>query len=553
VDGDQKGIVFSKKIQNYSFHALKPQFGSLISILYICYTALPQAQPMKYIVSPRWRWMLFAYLLLLLRLGYQFGGGDQGELLPFVLYLKDPTLYSGDLYVQSLLKVWPNERWAIISLLGLAPADWLYGWCLLLHIGFTVLLLTGLRRVAALYIPSEAMQWWAVIANLTVFYYFAPGGNELYANTIIGSLASKSIGAWALYYFLRGRLAWAVGLALPATWFHPLAGLHLALVFFAAHGLLHFRDRSAWPAYLGALLVYAALGLSYVAVLRMKVDGGLGPTMSDAELYRLWVDFRNPHHYDPTAFPLRTYLVTGLLLAVGFYVFRSCSRMVVFMAVGVALFLIGVVNGLFFENLNLAFLQFFKMSIWLKFVGIVGVFAYLARQPHGLLKRAGAWQPSVKAIALVVLAIIVVPTWKFKPPIDLPFNLMADAEVSICLKARERSPREAVFAHPIRLTKFGYYAQRSSYVTFVSTVREKAFAEEWAQRLQTLYGISPSLNQERSKALRQIANKNYCAMGCEAAAQLRAEGVTHLITFQDCPMDCLTEIWANEGYRIYAL
>ena len=235
------------------------------------------------------------YLLLLLRLGYQFGGGDQVEVLPLALYLEDPSLYPHDIYLQSAAQVWPNERWLLVQWVRLVPPDYYYGWCLLWHGLFSLLLLVGAQRVAGLFIRDERLAWLAVILNFVVFYYFAPGGNELYAPALVGSLAAKAIAIWAVYWFFRGHLLRAIALLIPATWFQPLVGLHLAAVFFAVQGFELWRERrGGWQPFLGALALYALFGASWAVYLKLKTAAaGQGVPLADADFYDILFYFRS--------------------------------------------------------------------------------------------------------------------------------------------------------------------------------------------------------------------------------------------------------------------
>lgn len=57
-----------------------------------------------------WLTALGLYGWLILRGGYVFGGNDQIEMLSYVKFLQDKTLFQNDFYIQEINKYFFNER-----------------------------------------------------------------------------------------------------------------------------------------------------------------------------------------------------------------------------------------------------------------------------------------------------------------------------------------------------------------------------------------------------------------------------------------------------------
>src|SRR4051812_30235057 len=97
---------------------------------------------------------ILAWSLLVLRFGYCFGTNDQVELLPYVLYLHDNTLYPYDLFIRGLSASVPNER-TIVAHLLLPFVNHLEIACFLLHFLSTVLMVVGLCKLGGRFIKNR--------------------------------------------------------------------------------------------------------------------------------------------------------------------------------------------------------------------------------------------------------------------------------------------------------------------------------------------------------------------------------------------------------------
>ena len=498
---------------------------------------------------------LIIYLLLLFKLGYEFGGGDQVEVLPFALFLKDATLFSNDIYIQSAAAVFPNERWFIIQLVNLVPQQFMYVWCLILHLLFSLLLISGLRNIASLYIENEWLQWLAVIINLVVLYLYAPGGNELYYNTLSASLVAKAIGAWAVFYFFNNRFFLSVLLLIPVTWFHPLVGIHLAILFFGTFVINNLKEyKKHLFTFYKTLFTYLLLAVSFVLYIKLKTDAmQVNSSLSDHDFYNILFDFRNPHHYNPLAFSRKAFLFTSILLLIAFYSFRKNKIVLWFLVTGIGLFMLGTLNALSIKNINIASLQFFKIAIWLKFFGVIGTTILVSKLftlvPPTVFKK---YQLFLSATMLMLLAVIYFTSNNFELNFSKPEAYSSNAEANISQKAKVISDKNAVFIHPLSFTKFLFYAERSTYVNFKAIAREKNYIETWIKRLSLVYNIDANM-PEKGFDIQAKANANFSNIDFAETQLLKEKGITHMITFKTHEIENLEVLAENEQYRIYKL
>lgn len=498
---------------------------------------------------------LIIYVLLLFRFGYEFGGSDQVEVLPFALYLNDINLFSRDLFIQAAASISPNERWFIVHLVNLVPEQFLYEWCLVLHLFFSLLLILGLRKIASVFIKNEMLQWLAVLVNLVLLYLYAPGANELYYNCLIASLTAKAIGAWAIYYFLKDRFILSILILIPTTWLHPIVGLHIATLFFIGYAINNFSAYKKHVAiYFKALLVYLLFAFSFVLLVKFKTDlVQLNYSLTNNDFYTILFDYRNPHHFNPFAFSIKSFLVTISLLAFALYGFRNEKTIFRFISIAILLFAIATINALWFKNVFVASLQFFKIAIWLKYFGVVGTFVIadkLLRPYFSAIEFKN--QALISISAFVIITSYYFTSEQFKLYFDNHTTIPLNEEADISIKAKSISNEDAIFLHPFNFTKFLYYSKRSSYVNFKAIVREKNYIDEWQKRLQFVYNIS-ALNKEKGFDLASVADKNYRSIDYSKVLLLKQKGITHIITDKEGNRLSFEMVAENRTYIIYKL
>ncbi len=498
-------------------------------------------------------WTALVYLLLFLRFSYTFGGNDQIEILPLASYLNDTTLFNKDFYVQIIAASWPNERFFIIQLIRLLPENLWNLWCFIGHLFFSFLLIIGLNKIASLFIKNKLFCWLAVIANLVFLYLVAPGGNELYYNQLIASLAAKAIATWAVYYYFRKDYFIAFNLLIPATLIHPLVGLHLFLVFSAVYVLMNFKfSLDFFPRFFKSVILFMLIAFSYVLFLKYNNDkfDSLSQ-LSESDYYKIIVDFRNPHHYSPVTFPIKNYLVTIFLMLMSILAFRKNKVVLIFILTAILFFISGIANELFIKNATIATFQVFKIAVWIKYFGVIGLFVLLEKfLPLDMLQK------QIKYFGFITAFIIIGFVWGYyaepKTHLNNLLSNTADNEADICIKAQQFSSKEALFIHPVQFTKFHFYSKRSSFVNFKVMARNKNYIETWIQRLSLIYEIDANM-PEKGFDIQAKANANFSKIDFAKTQLLKEKGITHMITFKTHQIDNLQVLAENAQYKIYKL
>jgi len=497
---------------------------------------------------------VFAWSLLILRFGYRYGTGDQVELLPYTLFLQNSALYPHDFFLRGLNAAVPNERTIMASLL-IPFANHLEIFCLLLQFSSTVILVLGLLKLARRFIQNRYVAFIAVLVALIPFNDYALGNVEVYSECFQASALATAIVVWAIHYFLNRKYLIASSLISIATFFQLLEGLDVMMVMSGVLLIAFWRKEVSLKSFLSFISLYAFTAGIYLIMI--FVEKTKASDISNQELFKILFEFRHPHHFIFSSFPKhKVILFLGLSICSVIYFNRHSKTIFHFILIG----LVGVfiyafaVDGL--QNIFIGNFQFYKITQWIKFLGVLSVFAFVEQI---LLPFIPSLNSSLERAMLVlssVLCWIVIINFSNLLPYKVPFQLFKlkeqDEMIAICGKIKYATPNNAVFIQPFENTELKFYAQRSSYVEFKANVRNKVFVKEWAKRLEQVFGVTPDMDVKGFE-LQKAADLFFYTIDAAHLNLLKKEGVTHVLTKKGYPLSLGNLILQNNTYAVYQL
>jgi hypothetical protein len=478
---------------------------------------------------------------------FLFASNDLVDVMSYSLYLQDNSLYRHDFYIQHIAGQFPNERIAFASMLAWMGKTirWMSFFA---HAAFSMLLLAGMYKTASLFIGSRFFRWMVPLVLIGPLYGIAPGDCELYYNMFIASLVAKAIGIWAVYYFIRGKYDIAFGLLIPATFIHPTVGAQLFLIVSGVQFYeVVFRQKTLnW---LGILVFLSTAG-TWLVMLQLGVHKA-GHVGTD-QLFEIF-EFRLAHHFFPAYFHTKDWVVGLILVATGLFYFtrRKNTRVAGILVVAVAGMLIYTLSVQFFPLSIVLSSQWFKSYIWTELFGIIAGLALI----ENLFRR------KLPEKALLTLIWILGAGSAIGIHSDLPFfserkyelfyRDYSDSEADIARKAREHTPKDALFMVPMEFTGFKYYSQRSLYIDYKSVVHRKDALPEWYERIGLIYGIGVE-DRRAVDDLYDMAKKNYLAITEEDLVKFRALGIDYLVSYAKhiLPLEIVA---SNTDFLIYDL
>lgn len=493
------------------------------------------------------------WALLILRFGYCFGTGDHVELLPYTKFLADPTLYPHDFFIQSLHATIPNERTVFANLL-LPFVQHLELTMFCLHFLTTVTLLLGLRKVASFYM-STFPAWLGIVCSILILNDKALGNVDLYTPSIQAGDVACAIIAWAFVSFLSKKYWRFVLLMIVATFVHVLEALDVMMLFTAVLLVetIVFKRISLVTFISLHTLYFATAGVYLVLILLGKSN--VPSTLSNNTLFAILFEFRHPHHFIFSTFPLMNKLLFVVTTGCGlfyFYLHRSpLFYFFLFGAIGLSIYIVATDS---FHFIPIANFQFYKVTEWMKVLGILSAV--------GLLFNFVPTFNTIKPSIIVVCALVVVGfsfgsiyanASPFKANYQFGTKSFEQPEIDIARKAKQCTSNDAVFVVPFASNEFKFWSERSAFIEFKANVRNKQFVGEWYRRIGEVYGVDttdPHLGFEKhwtaDRVYRERANSAFCF-------QWKRKGVSHILIDEHLTNPLLTLLDSNARYYIYKI
>lgn len=499
---------------------------------------------------------LAIYAIIMLRWGYEYGRNDQMQTLGYAKAIANPDLYLNDNYVQGMLEKVPNERFLFSYIMS-----WADGYyepiSFLLHIGFSLALFILLFQLARQFIQKDWLIWLYLLVLFIPFYNLNLGGNELWYNTFFVSNPIKVIGLAAILLFLKNKYISSFLLLGFSTMLQPVVGFQL---FVTLSAILILGKWIAWisieyKAIAKAMGCFLLTGGIWIVFLKLFFDEA--SLISNETFFDILFEFRAPHHYLPFAYSKKAYLILLPLFIFSFNFYRKKDqKLALFFLVSFIGMLIYVLLVEMFHEVNVAALQWFKVSIWMKAFGLIALFAWIESQ-FKFLDRPVLTKLAFPSLMLTgLLAVAILLFGRAYLPFQVPFDWQTLTQrgdaVDIALKAKSNSPKDALFLHPIGFTELKVYGERSSFVEFKILVHRKNAMKKWYDRLQIAYGPGMDIENKGFKAY-EVAERNMKERTASFYSNLKkTNGIDYLITYADHQLD-FTILAENKTYRLYKL
>ena len=454
--------------------------------------------------------LLFAaliYALFLVWHGYEFGGNDQIEILPYALKIQDSSLYANDFHLSYLLQSPINERTVVAHLLAIGNGN-LAWWTFFLHAFCGITLIIAIVKISKQFIDNEYIIYLFLLVYFVFFYKFNLGGNDVFYNQFSGSVAAKVLVAWAFYFATKNKFWFAVLMCILATFLQTIAGIQgaiLVCVFllgraFFEHGFEGFKSIKL---YFFPIAYIACTGY----FLYLLFSAFNSSALTQAELYHIF-ELRLPHHFLPHTFHVLNYAMFSILIFSSLYLsWKSKSPfffVILVSIIGCLVYTIGVYSS--FPKLFLS-TQWFKTTIWVKLFSVMMLFGALEKSRFFQTKYKYFWEMSLVFMAVIILCFTVLRFNVYQ----LPFVDYYSPEKDMGEFANQNLPKDALIMVQ-DATAFKYFSQRSEYFNYKSVVHREDGLKEWFARYENVY----------QKEYHKIPSPAYLE-------KLKSLGITHIL------------------------
>ena len=500
-----------------------------------------------------WAALTVLYCVLVVAWGYAFAQSDNIQIFPYLLYTHDHSLYPSDYFIRSAAESFPNERSFFV--LFLTPfRSFLPVAAFILQYIFSIALLYGILKIARLFFQNELHAWMVLLILFIPLYYHNLGGNELYYNEFTSENAANTFAAWGIYAWLQNRYLRFYLLVAAATLMHPLGGLQAFLIVSACiflHGLVKKNLLTEIKRMLPGILIYLLTGGVFIFLVERRFND---IAMDPAELFRTFFVFRNAHHYIPSDFPHSDRVLLGIAYLVTPFVLFKKNRQLFYYSIivitGCIFYTIGVEK---FHNPSIAAAQWFKSTIWLEFLAVCS-FVYLLTRIFSFIKPIYIFSLIAAGCIVWITEIFPgIPLIKNGIEYEFPVARKITPEEDISTKAKNLTPKDALFVQPCSFGFLKYYGERSSFIDYKALTHRKSFIRGWNERFQEVYHIDPLTSEKISYAAEAQADDNFRHLTTDDLLRLKnQDGITDIITWKECayPFPVVAE---NDVYRIYEI
>ncbi|HTF80746.1 MAG TPA: hypothetical protein VL947_03440 [Cytophagales bacterium] len=486
-------------------------------------------------------------VLLYLRYGYQIGIEDGPEFLTFAKIAHDPSLYKNDLFMQSMLDMGWNERTLFGKFYAIFPnLEWA-GW--ITHALLALAMILGIQ-VCAYNLLQDF--WWAQLAVLTqliLFNNIEIGGNMLYFNDIQGESFANTLGVWAFAAWLYKRKPLSIVLLTVATWFHPLIGFQLFLIFTGSYLLYSFYHKTFADIKNMMLAVLAYFICAGWLILFIFIGHKSGPNMvSTHEFMDLTYKFALMCHFTPHVFSRKGYILLSICVLAGLYYFskrhKELAAILIVLLLGYAIYAIGYYSDSYLITSS----WWFRTNMWTKFLGLLALCALLQEQVKGIGYKI---IPILVLLLSFVLPILFVTDNKYLFPWK---DLRKDNdEIDIAIAVKNMTHKDAVFIQPFFFSALKYFGERASYVEYHRILRSRATIKIWYDRLGEVYALDKRIDVARNPLLIETMDTNYSRLTSEDLDKLKQKGVQYMITFKSTAYPGRPVLYENNTYKLIEL
>lgn len=502
-------------------------------------------------------WLSILYIFMLLIWGYSYGRENSVQLIPYAQYLNDNSLFPQDFYIQSAGKNTPNER--SFFMLLIKPFGSAMEWAVFIqHYIFSLLLFTGMFRISYLLLKNRIYSFCSLIILLIPLQYHTLGLNEIYGGELASSLVAVSLSVWAIYYWLKNKVAVTFALLIISTLMHPLVGLQTFLLITGSQFILSVINKNIKPFFLRyglPVLIYFLTAGVFIYLLNARFND---TAIENETFFRLFFVFRNAHHYLPSEFPVRDILILApLFFITPFFLYHHSKELFVFSLLIISGCIIYTVGVEVLESIFFAETQWFKTTYYLEFFMVIGGLLFMQKIIPAFKKIHYSKVFFASVIALSIFWVLIVfPGIEVSKNViayEFPFYKKITPEIDISQKAKKVTRPDALFIQPCSLDALKYYSQRSGYIDYKAITHSKSFIAEWAERFKEVYNVDPLHSEVISFDAVQLADQNYAKLTQEQVFKLKEErGITHMIAPVEFKLN-FRELATNSVYTIYEL
>jgi len=417
---------------------------------------------------------LASAIILSAVVGFSFPGDDLSLIIPRVLQMEDPGLFTNDIYFNK-----PAQSYELVAFMASQLSK-----IRALPVSLAVvMIITHLILVVSVWRAASYILKGPVSFAIVLFVMILAGprmmGGIITGNSYHPQFTSYALFVLALSFIIEMRLYTALFIMALSAVFHPLIGLYGLL--FVALGALSKKVSIKEKLKLAAMAVIVL----FIVIVPSIKSGGVDLT---AKLWKEYVNIllyiRAPHHHLPYVwsvvdiFRSVIIIIAGLLLAI-----RTRGFILTAFILSLALCLIGIVNNISIQIPKVVIAYPARMAQVILFLFWALMAAFL---DQAVRRLATVRMRRIVLAAALGMVFIFVALSKF------PDNISLSSEkdpswIGVCYAAEKNIDKDSAVIIPPDKCDFQYLSKRSAFVTAKHFPFHPMRAIEWVKRMSYLH------------------------------------------------------------------
>lgn len=461
--------------------------------------------------------LVLGFGLYLLRFGYNYGGSDQDEFIPFLYSLINPAYFQNDWFVQTQHAAFSVRTYFVYLLYCLSVMMPVWLAVLVVYLGSWASIASAVYTMADQLVKNRLAALLGTLLVCIFTPFWTLGGNDLLHNMLVPSMTAWAFAMWTFVFYLKQDYTRAALFAGLATLFQALVGLQVMLLVTGMLCLQFFQpghSRQHLIRICKTLGIYAVVAAAALIPLFYQqfsaseemLSNTISETMTPTStLFYIMAQFRNPHHYLFSAFDKVRLIKFFAVLLVGYLLLIAREKQQATVQTDFFNDMLVLVTGIcmgayvgteIMQQLTIAKLQLFKMTLLIKALMVIliadGMIRVLPQKVSNRLDKLAFTQPHYLTILFVGLlgAVLLVQPDRLERRV-YPWRSAESPEIQLAQWAAKNTLPAEVFAIPPSWSAFRSHARRAIVVNHKAFPYRDEDIRTWFERLQDMAPLPP--------------------------------------------------------------
>lgn len=435
--------------------------------------------------------IIFVFAILFTNSVYHYGDDNHVGLIPYELSRQDKNYLANDFFVSYTREV--DVRYSYVGfLLMLEQFMSREGTYYLLTIALNYFIFSIVYYSAELLVGKKSLAPYLSVLFLAAFYKFGNlgGAGALVDGFLLPELMAVPLVLLAYLFSIKGSFFKVLVLSIISLLIHPSVAL-VTLIPISLNILINKDINRRY------MKIFLLLAINALLTFQLYIKTAVNSLTSQMHIYIL-ANFRHPHHYIPSSFPLKEYinfivLILLLLISIKYFIDKKFSHKVSAMfflsLIGsMALLLIGYIFVELFPIRQIVDIQTFRIVFFIRYLFAVVIPVFLFNLMVDKFGKNKTHLLFTFLCGFFLLNSIYVSRYSLLKPETAIFHT---ENLKIYDYIKDNTPSDSIFLVPPYFSQMRLIPKRSIVVDLKTFPFKDQWMCEWYKRVRDIYGSGP--------------------------------------------------------------